>query len=378
MLILSSIRQLNRCLRSLIRCPGVLENYCLWTASWPRPFNIESPSPLGSNLVSDIFFSHQPLTKRLVKLFFSPTPSITTYQIKLSWTASVRGCLAQKLTLPFNILTPLNFSRSPHILPSLPPPRILLSDCGAKEGGSGDKDDGFYMRRCVELARKAIGCTSPDPMVGCVIVKTGQPHAEVFALRDAGDLAENATAYVSLEPCNHYGRTPPCSEAMVKAKLKKVVIGMIDPNPIVASRGEQRLRDAGIDVVVGVEKELCKRLIEAFIHKIYSLSAIGNLLNQLGEGVTGSGGYYSQFCTFCLVDCQFPIPYITRTWCQSTPLDSNGRALVLQSKFILTENAASRVIIFTDKEATEEPETAKKGIETVVLDQINLNRILEL
>ncbi|KAL9385455.1 hypothetical protein Peur_022465 [Populus x canadensis] len=141
-------------------------------------------------------------------------------------------------------------------------------------------------------------------MVGCVIVKAGQPHAEVFALRDAGDVAENATAYGSLEPCNHYGRTPPCSEAMVKAKLKEFVIGMIDPNPIVASRGVQRLRDSGIDVVVGVEKELCKRLIEAFIHKMltgkpfvtlrYSLSANGQLLNQLGEGVTNSGGYYSQ------------------------------------------------------------------------------------
>ncbi|KAL5073289.1 hypothetical protein RYX36_012273 [Vicia faba] len=138
--------------------------------------------------------------------------------------------------------------------------------------------DGFYMRKSVELARKALGCTSPNPLVGCVIVKDGQivgqgfhpkpgqPHAEVFALRDAADLDENATAYVTLEPCNHFGRTPPCTEVLIKARLKKVVVGMVDPNPIVASKGLDRLRGAGIEVVVGVEEELCKGLNEGYIH----------------------------------------------------------------------------------------------------------------
>ncbi|KAL3650449.1 hypothetical protein CASFOL_006852 [Castilleja foliolosa] len=162
-------------------------------------------------------------------------------------------------------------------------------------------DDEYYMRRCVELAKKAIGCTNPNPMVGCVIVKdekivgegfhpkAGQPHAEVFALRNAGDQAENGTAYVSLEPCNHYGRTPPCTEALIKAKVRKVVVGMVDPNPIVASRGVKKLQEAGIKVTVGVEEQMCKRLNEG-----YSTSLDGQILNHLGEDAIECGGYYSK------------------------------------------------------------------------------------
>ncbi|GJN30091.1 hypothetical protein PR202_gb18370 [Eleusine coracana subsp. coracana] len=159
---------------------------------------------------------------------------------------------------------------------------------------AGDMDR-HYMRRCVELARKATGHTSPNPMVGCVIVrdgrvvgegfhpKAGQPHAEVFALRDAGDLAENSTAYVSLEPCNHYGRTPPCTEALINAKVKEVVVGMTDPNPIVASKGIEKLRGAGIDVRVGVEEALCRELNEAYIHRMHTGKPFATL-REAGEG----------------------------------------------------------------------------------------------
>eukprot|EP00850_Spirogloea_muscicola_P011952 SM000076S21773 [mRNA] locus=s76:120256:121632:- [translate_table: standard] len=136
------------------------------------------------------------------------------------------------------------------------------------------------MRRAVALARRALGRTSPNPMVGCVLVKggavvgegfhpkAGEPHAEVFALREAGEAAEGATAYVSLEPCDHFGRTPPCSQALVRARVARVVVGVVDPNALVGGKGIQTLRDAGIDVVVGVEEELCRANVEAFMHRM--------------------------------------------------------------------------------------------------------------
>jgi diaminohydroxyphosphoribosylaminopyrimidine deaminase / 5-amino-6-(5-phosphoribosylamino)uracil reductase len=144
----------------------------------------------------------------------------------------------------------------------------------------GTPFDRAMMQRCIELARRALGRTTPNPLVGSAIVKdgeivgegfhpaAGQPHAEIFALRAAGEKARGATIYVNLEPCNHYGRTPPCSEALVAAGVAKVVIGMVDPNPLVAGGGIERLRSAGIEVVVGVEEAACRQLNEAFIHRI--------------------------------------------------------------------------------------------------------------
>jgi len=141
-------------------------------------------------------------------------------------------------------------------------------------------DDHTMMQRCIELARQALGRTAPNPLVGSVIVqggaivgegfhpKAGQPHAEVFALRQAGDRARGATLYVNLEPCNHYGRTPPCSEAIVAAGIRRVVVGMVDPDPRVSGGGIARLREAGIEVTVGIEEADCRTLNEAFIHRI--------------------------------------------------------------------------------------------------------------
>jgi len=139
-------------------------------------------------------------------------------------------------------------------------------------------DDARCLRRALTLARR--GRTSPNPMVGAVVVrhgvivgegfhpKAGEPHAEVFALRAAGEQARGATLYVTLEPCAHYGRTPPCADAVVRAGIRRVVVASEDPNPLVAGRGLERLRAAGIEVTSGILNEQEARLNEAWRHWI--------------------------------------------------------------------------------------------------------------
>ena len=154
------------------------------------------------------------------------------------------------------------------------------------------------------LARRALGKTAPNPLVGSVVIQdeqivgegfhpgAGYPHAEVFALREAGNRALGATIYVNLEPCNHYGRTPPCSEALVAAGVAKVVVGMVDPDPRVSGGGIARLRAAGIEVIVGVEEDACRQLNEAFIHRVLYHRPFGILKYAMtldGKIATSSG-----------------------------------------------------------------------------------------
>ncbi|MCO7556644.1 bifunctional diaminohydroxyphosphoribosylaminopyrimidine deaminase/5-amino-6-(5-phosphoribosylamino)uracil reductase RibD [Metapseudomonas otitidis] len=140
--------------------------------------------------------------------------------------------------------------------------------------------DQAFMARALELARKGLYSTHPNPRVGCVIVRDGQvvgegwharagePHAEVHALRQAGERARGATAYVTLEPCSHHGRTPPCADALVNAGVARVVAAMQDPNPQVAGRGLLRLMDAGIAVQSGVLESEARALNAGFIKRM--------------------------------------------------------------------------------------------------------------
>ncbi|STZ75400.1 bifunctional diaminohydroxyphosphoribosylaminopyrimidine deaminase/5-amino-6-(5-phosphoribosylamino)uracil reductase RibD [Bergeriella denitrificans] len=143
-----------------------------------------------------------------------------------------------------------------------------------------DDNDILMMQNALRLARQGRFSTSPNPRVGCVIargsqivgqgfhVRAGEPHAEVHALRQAGEAAEGATAYVTLEPCSHYGRTPPCAEALIKAKVGRVVAAMTDPNPLVAGKGLAMLHNAGIITQSGLLEDEARALNRGFLSRI--------------------------------------------------------------------------------------------------------------
>ncbi|HWP59246.1 MAG TPA: bifunctional diaminohydroxyphosphoribosylaminopyrimidine deaminase/5-amino-6-(5-phosphoribosylamino)uracil reductase RibD [Candidatus Acidoferrales bacterium] len=157
--------------------------------------------------------------------------------------------------------------------------------------------DERYMRMALRLAARAHGRTSPNPMVGAVLVRggriiatgyhrrAGQDHAEIVALKKAGAAARGATLYLNLEPCNHFGRTPPCAPSLIAAGIRRVVAGMVDPDPRVSGKGLRRLRRAGIDVTVGVLEDECRKLNEAFVK--YATKKIPFVLLKLAASLDG-------------------------------------------------------------------------------------------
>ena len=168
-----------------------------------------------------------------------------------------------------------------------------------------------YMRRAIELAKKGCGYTNPNPLVGAVIVKDqrvigegyhekiGGLHAERNALKNCIEDPEGAEIYVTLEPCCHYGKTPPCTEALIEAGIKKVYVGNLDPNPKVAGGGIKILNDHGIETETGILEEECRQLNDIFFHYIqndipytalkYAMTLDGKIATATGESkwITG-------------------------------------------------------------------------------------------
>ncbi|MEA5536711.1 bifunctional diaminohydroxyphosphoribosylaminopyrimidine deaminase/5-amino-6-(5-phosphoribosylamino)uracil reductase RibD [Crocosphaera sp. XPORK-15E] len=274
--------------------------------------------------------------------------------------------------------------------------------------------DRKMMQRCLELARQALGCTSPNPLVGSVIVKdgeivgegchpkAGEPHGEIFALRDAGENAAGATVYVNLEPCNHHGRTPPCTEALIAAKVAKVVVGMVDPNPFVSGKGIEKLREAGIEVIVGVEEGACRRLNEAFIHRIihqqpfgilkYAMTLDGKIATTTGHSAWVTGAASRLMVHQIRAACDAVIVggnTVRRDNPQLTTHQVTGvnplrvvmsRNLHLPSEANLWNIDVAPTLVFTEwgKNPTLQETLRQKGVEVIELSPLSPSQVMDV
>jgi diaminohydroxyphosphoribosylaminopyrimidine deaminase/5-amino-6-(5-phosphoribosylamino)uracil reductase len=274
----------------------------------------------------------------------------------------------------------------------------------SSEAGEPDfsPSDRTFMQRCLELARHALGKTAPNPLVGSVIVQNGkivgegfhpgagQPHAEVFALRQAGERARGATVYVNLEPCNHFGRTPPCTEALIAAGVRRVVAGMVDPDPRVAGGGIRRLQEAGIEVDVGVEEAACQELNEAFVHRVlhqrpfgilkYAMTLDGKIAATTGHSawVTGAAArsevhYLRSSCDAIVVGgntVRQDNPLLTSRHERHTPLRVVlSRSLDLPLEANLWDTTVAPTLVLTEPNANPplREELSKRGVQIVEL-----------
>ena len=170
--------------------------------------------------------------------------------------------------------------------------------------------DETLMTRALHLAQQGLYTTDPNPRVGCVLVrngevvgegwhrKAGEPHAEALAVRLAGERARDATAYVTLEPCSHHGRTPPCADALIAAGIKRVIVAMIDPNPLVSGKGLDKLREAGIEVRSGLLQSQAEALNAGFAKRMRTgMPLVRVKLGSSLDGRTALANGVSQWIT---------------------------------------------------------------------------------
>ena len=279
---------------------------------------------------------------------------------------------------------------------------------------NSDNFDHQMMRRCLQLAKQAWGYTSPNPLVGSVIVKegaivgegfhpkAGEPHAEIFALAAAGEKAAGGTVYVNLEPCNHQGRTPPCTQALIAAKVAKVVVGMVDPNPLVSGKGIETLRQAGIEVVVGVEEAACRRLNEAFIYRIthqkpfgilkYAMTLDGKLATTTGHSAWVTGTASRHLVHQIRAGCDAVIvggntvrrdnPHLTLHQAEGVnPLRVvMSRHLHLPSEANLWDVEVAPTLVFTEwgQNPSLQDELRQKGVEVIELSPLIPSQVMEV
>jgi diaminohydroxyphosphoribosylaminopyrimidine deaminase / 5-amino-6-(5-phosphoribosylamino)uracil reductase len=264
--------------------------------------------------------------------------------------------------------------------------------------------DEQWMKKVLRLAEKGRGRTSPNPMVGAIIVKGGKvigrgyharagaPHAEILSLQQAGEKAKGSVLYINLEPCTHFGRTPPCAPRVIGAQVKRVVIGMEDPNPRVKGRGILSLRQAGIEVEVGILGKECRRLNESFCKYIVEKEPFvvlkvastfdGKIATQKGDSQWITGGSARRFVHRLRDQVDgvlVGIGTILKDDPRLTARINGGHdpyRIVLDSHLKIPERARvfdgspSRVIVATTREGSKEKRgrLERRGVRVLVLD----------
>ncbi|HEX4834881.1 MAG TPA: bifunctional diaminohydroxyphosphoribosylaminopyrimidine deaminase/5-amino-6-(5-phosphoribosylamino)uracil reductase RibD [bacterium] len=264
--------------------------------------------------------------------------------------------------------------------------------------------DQVYMREALHLARRGAGATSPNPMVGAVVVsageivgrgfhpRAGEPHAEIFALRDARARARGSTLYVTLEPCAHWGRTPPCTQAIIAAGVRRVVAAMADPDPQVSGRGFRRLAEAGVETCVGVVEREAQDLNEAYVkHRTVGLPFVtakwamtldGRIATRTGDSrwISGEASRAIAHEIRATSDAILVgIGTILRddpALTARTPIGRNPRRIVLDSRLRIPPNArvlardGTPVIVAATGRASPEARKAleARGVEVLVAD----------
>ena len=258
------------------------------------------------------------------------------------------------------------------------------------------QEDIEYMRRAIELAERGVGFTNPNPMVGAVIVKGGKVigegwhercgewHAERNAFKNCKVSAEGATMYVTLEPCCHYGKTPPCTEAIIEHGVARVVIGMEDPNPLVAGKGIALLREAGIEVVCGVEEEALReqnrvflKYISTWITGAEARACVHELRHRFMAILVGIG---TAVADDPLLNCRIegrgvrqPIRVV---------VDSNAR-LSLESQLVQTAEEYRTIVAYTRFAPEERVKALREaGVEMLLCEEkeglVDVRNLLEL
>ncbi len=273
--------------------------------------------------------------------------------------------------------------------------------------------DSFYMSLALSLAKRRKGYTAPNPTVGCVIVKDGEivglgyheraglPHAEAIALSQAGKRAEGSTVYVTLEPCSHYGRTPPCVDALINAKVKRVVIATEDKNPVVSGNGIRKLKEAGIEVKVGVCKKEAEELNEDFFtfiteNRPYITLKFAQTIDGKLATVTGDSKWITslksrryahrlrQIADAVLVGVNTVLKDDPLLTVRHFPSEKQPIRVIIDPELetpedakVINDRSSKTLIFYSRRDAIKEEILKSKGAELIFIEEINLNTILE-